>query len=172
MASQGSSDVAWPGPQRALGSRPGCTKCPPCGQGPGLGAQDSWVARRPTPTLRDGPVLSAAPAAARLQSRASPAGERTDRGRLAAALVKRPVHHSSRMNRSLGRQWPHCGEAQGGRLPGAPLCQLPLLAGTDVICKLLRRQLLGEAGHLLQLFQPPTPALPAPRDNRALSLPN
>lgn len=45
-----------------------------------------------------------------------------------------------------------------------PLCPRPLLASADVIRKRLRRQLLGEAGHLLRLFQPPTPLF-RPRDN-------
>lgn len=78
-------------------------------------------------------------------------------GRLAATLVKRPVHHSSRMNRSLGQQWPHCREAWGGKPRASRSARPPLLASTDVICKRLQRQLLGEAGHLLRLFQPPTP---------------
>lgn len=78
----------------------------------------------------------------------------------------------SRPPRSRGPGAIHAARGPGadnGRIverPGREAARAPLSAGAplasaDVTPRRLRRQLRGEAGHLLRRFQPPTPALPA-----------
>lgn len=107
--------------------------------------------------LRGDPVLRAAPGRTGLQSSASLTCKRTDRQRPAASSVKRPAHHSTGMNHS-GPTMAALSGGLGGRLLSPTSARRPPLAGADVICKRPRRQLLGEAGHLLRLLRPPTPA--------------